>query len=147
MKDQALPPPSDDALRRGYEADTVSMRALAWFGGIFVAFALVSQVLLWFLLIAYIHRDREADRSLSAITAAPQLPPVPIQPRPGHDRLPAQDMQALLTQEDDLFARMGWNVDRTTHRVAIPDAVVRAVADRPPSTQPATRPMAVGGVR
>lgn len=136
--------PWHETLARGHEPDRVRFRALVWLVVGFVGFAVVSHAALWFLLLRYADEPRAADRPLSVARrdAGPAVGAPPLQPIPGHDEAPWQDVAAMRAAEDRVFGQMGWKVERG--RARIPDDVIRTVA-KVGATRPATRPGPGGG--
>lgn len=137
----------EEARKRGHEPDRLRVRALVWLVIGFVAFAVASHAGLWFLLKGYTDEPRAADerRSVARAEAAPAAGAPPLQPIPGHDEVPWQDLARVRAKEDDVFAAMGWTVARGHAR--IPDAVIRAVASGRTTTAPTSRPAAPGGAK
>src|SRR5258706_13666786 len=131
---------SHDAVARGHEPDPLRVRALVWLVAAFIAFAVVAHVGIWFLLKRYANEPRSVDRARSV--ARPDTDPPagapPLQPMPGHDLVPWQDVAAMHEAEDRVFAAIGWPVENG--RARIPDAGVPAVAARATS-----RPASGGG--
>ena len=131
--------PSSESLARGHEPDGLRMRTLVWLVVGFIAFAVAVQIGIWFVLKHYTHGPRAADRarSVARVEAGPPADAPPLQPTPGHDRAPWQDVAAMRASEDQVFAQMGWTVKGGHAR--IPDAVVHAVSSGS-TTAPASRP-------
>ena len=146
-KDQ-LQAPSTESVEAGYETSGVSIKGLLWFVIGLIVTAVVVHVGMWFLLSAADHATRaHLDRPTSVLmdkkfnddyekrtgikVDVAQLPPSPpprIQPSPGDERIPSADLQLMYEQEDDLFRRMGWDIDESTHaQTQIPPDVVKAV--------------------
>jgi hypothetical protein len=136
--------PWQEAVARGHEPDRVRFRTLAWLVTGFIGFAVVSHVALWFLLVRLTDAPRAVDRprSVARSDASPAAGAPPLQPIPGHDEAPWQDVAAMRAAEDRVFGQMGWKVERG--RARIPDGVIRAVATVS-GTRPSTRPGPGGG--
>ena len=127
--------PPLESLARRHEVTGVSIRALMWFFGAFIAVAVVLHAGLWFLLLHFAHEPRAVDAPRSIVAGAPApLDAPPLQPTPAHDRLPYQDLQQMYAREDAVFAALGWSVDPATHAAAIPEALLRRLT--PPTTRP-----------
>jgi hypothetical protein len=132
--------PEPKAMDRGYEADHVNARGVAWFVVWFVVTAAVIHLLLWFMLKRLERPVREIDQPLSAVRAdRPTGGGPPLQPSVMHDSLPREDLAGMRRGEDEVFAHMGWTVDPGTHRVSVPDSVIRAVVSER-GTKGSTRP-------
>jgi hypothetical protein len=147
-----LQPPSSESLRAGYETSTINVRVLAFFLVGLVTFAAVVHIGLWFLLEGYVRFDEKKDRPTSAlndeafvakynlqenaavkITTSP-LPPAPrLQPTPGQaiQNYPGADLQQMYREEDSIFERMGWAVDKERHvqRVIPPSVIMQVIQD------------------
>src|SRR5438067_593044 len=110
-----------------YQRSTISVRAVAWFVVIFILFGIASQVLLW-TVYAALHRSvGETNVSASALMQKTVEPPEPrLQPSPGHEAMPWQDLQDLQIRDREEFKRRGW-LNETTGNVVIPDSVVQQV--------------------
>jgi hypothetical protein len=132
--------PRHDAVARGHEPDPLRVRALVLFVIAFIAFAIVAHVGIWLLLKRYANESRAVDqaRSVARPDTGPPAGAPPLQPTPGHDFVPWQDVAAMHEAEDRVFASIGWPVENG--RARIPDAVVRAIAARATS-----RPTSGGG--
>ena len=123
---QALP--EAEALQLGYQPEAIRVRGLVIFVICFVITAAVLHVGIWFLQMALDSRNRGVDMPRSAVQADVTPPDHPLQPSVGHDTLPFQDMEALRRQEDGMFQKLGWQVDRATHEADVPDAIIQRVA-------------------
>jgi hypothetical protein len=119
----------------GYEHSTISVRGVVWFVVILIAFGAVAHIIIW--LIWYM-----LDQALVPVTVAPTaqtravtITPAPrLQPSPGEDHMPWEDLQDMRRQEHAEFARRGW-VDPRSGKVAIPQRIVDeviALSAKPP---------------
>ena len=137
---------SEEAVRLGYEPHRLSVRGLVIFFVLFVFSAAVIHGLVWLLMEHFVNRDRGVDQPRSAF-AAPENPAGPrLQPSVGHDTLDYQDLDALRTHEDQVFQKLGWQVNVHTHEVAIPIQIVERVAreERTRAAAPAVPPTTTG---
>src|SRR5260221_6051884 len=116
------PDPRHDVVARGHEPDPLRVRALVWFVAAFIAFAMVTHVGIWLLLKRYANEPRAVDRARSVARpdAGPPAGAPPLQPMPGHDLVPWQDVAAMHEHEDRVFAAIGWPVENG--RAEIPDS-------------------------
>jgi len=110
-----------------YERSTISVRGVAWFVGIFIAFGIASQILLWVIYSGLHRRVGETNVSASALMEETVKTPQPrLQPSPGDDAMPWQDLKAMQVRELEEFRQRGW-VDEKSGNVVIPEAVVEQV--------------------
>jgi hypothetical protein len=158
---------SPEAMTAGYEPQRISIRGLLLFIVIFAVSMVVLQALLWWLMRGIEGHDQKMDEPRSALKVDQQPPAPNLQPSLGHETFEYQDLEQQRHEEDQVFSRMGWRVDMTTHRVQIPPAIVNKVAEQtraraagpfvPPTTTgknsntilpaPATRPIDEGSTR
>jgi len=111
----------------GYQDETVSLRGVIWFAIIFIGFAIVSQVMLWAVYSRFHRQASSVDVRRSALAPEQVVTPPPrLQPSPGQDSTPWQDMDQLRRAEREDFARRGW-IDAKTGQVVIPDQIVKQV--------------------
>lgn len=119
--------PSPEAVGQGYEPARMSARAMVWF---VVSFFVTMAVIFWALHPVMWHFTREAreiDPNGSAVETTEGLPPgaPPLQPTKEHDRLPKEDLAAMRSAEDRVFAHLGWLDDKG--RVMVPARLVERV--------------------
>ena len=142
-------PPSSESRQHGYETSGVSVKGLAIFVVCLVVVAAAVHAGVWFLFGGYVDLHESTDRPHSAVTdeqyvkdynaehgsnfatSQPGLPPEPrLQPTPGapNQNDPSADLLDMYKREDNVFERMGWQVDPRTHvQTAIPDDVITTV--------------------
>lgn len=138
--------PSRRAAEPGrYERDEPSLR-IASLG--VAAFALLAAAVLsgmWLLWTRETDRAERADQSLSAARPTLQFAAPPLQPSPGHDVLPREDLAEMRAREDSVFSALGWKT--TDGAVAVPEEIVRQVQSRqapnaaPTRARPTTMPV------
>jgi hypothetical protein len=138
--------PPTETLARGYQPNRVPVRAIALAVVLFIAFAAVTHVWLWFLVKA--DSDvRPADRPRSVVRRGPGAGAAdapPLQPTAGRERVPPEDVAAMRAGEDAVLRRMGSTSDPATGRMRPPEELVRRVAaDRTPAAGPVTKPWQV----
>lgn len=144
MKSQKeQPDPRPERRRPAYETSDVRLRGAVVAVVLFIVFAAVTHVWLYFLWLADAEPTRPVDYPRSVMTDgfAPSAEP-PLQPTQQHDRLPSEDLVAMHRRENAVFAALGWKVAPGTALVDPPEALIRIVASRQgqSATQPATRP-------
>jgi len=110
-----------------HERDALSVRGIMWFAVMLVLITAFVMLVVWWMYVAFVRADVRSDVVNSALAGAPRSVPAPLlQPSPGHDNLPSQDMAALLKRENDEFIRRGW-MSRSNDQVEIPSDVVEKV--------------------
>jgi hypothetical protein len=128
------PHPAQSDHPPGYEDPGINLRGVVWFIAVFIPFVIATHVLIWLI---YSHYYKTAVVHDDATTALPQQPiPLnapPLQPSPGHDVRPKEDLAAMRAREQAEFARRGWIDGR------IPDSIVEQVSQMS-AKQPTTRP-------
>lgn len=114
-----------------HETSDVDVRGILWFVVIFVVFAVVTHVFLYFLYGAFRHHFRgDVQPARTAITAPAALPQTPrLQPFPQKDQngqpispnasTPVVDMTEMRAAEDEALKNAGW-VDKQKGIVRIP---------------------------
>ena len=114
-----------------HETSDVDVRAILWFVVIFLAFAVVTHLLLYFLYHAFVKEFRgDVQPARTAIKAPAQLPQTPrLQPFPQKDQngnpispnasTPVVDMDEMRASEDEALKNPGW-VDKQKGIVRIP---------------------------
>jgi hypothetical protein len=122
-------PVSPEAMHHGYEPQRISIRALLLCLVFFVAGMVALEALLKWMMHDVDARQDRADVPQSIFRADQQPPSPNLQPSVGHDALDYQDLEQVRRNEDQIFSRLGWEVDPATHRVTIPAGVVKEVAE------------------
>ncbi len=122
-----------------HEESDVNVRALMWFIGIFVVFAVVTHVGLWLLFRFYVQLERGAAanapmtsvaRPVDAnVPATPRLQPFPSknlrgEPLSPTDSTPVVDMQEMRAREEQVLTTYGY-VDRDHGIVHIPIEIAK----------------------
>jgi hypothetical protein len=139
-----LPPPTAD---QGYERSGVNLRGIWWFLAIFIVGGAVIHVGLFFLYEHWVKLDRSRDVAPTALMDARPMdtnrqgeifPSPQLQPSPGRDRQPWQEMSDLLLRENQEFERRGWRIDSDTHQPVIPETIVAQVIGGAAATTQAT---------
>ena len=137
--------PSAEALARGYEPSDVSYNGLFMFVVFFLLTAVVLHTGLWVLLVYYLHVPRAADRQPSAIPLVKQFARPELQPSVSHNSLPHEDLVQMRREENQVFRKLGWNIEEDSQRPIIPDRLITELsrqhpaATQPAATQPATQ--------
>jgi hypothetical protein len=134
-QEQHLPGPPPEIVRLGYDTRDARIRGLAIFLVFFVITGVVLWVIVWFVMQMFLDNERTADRPQSAIVMTLPPPPPRIQPSAGpgghepgaKDVLPFQDLVDMHRHEDAIFEKLGWAVDRDSHQVQIPAAILAEV--------------------
>lgn len=109
-----------------HESSDVNVRAVLWFGVIFLVFAIVTHIVLYFLY-GYFRRSFRGDvqPARTAIVAPAQLPQAPrLQPFrqknvPPYANTPVVDMEEMRASEEEALKNPGW-VDKQKGIVRIP---------------------------
>jgi hypothetical protein len=122
-------PVSPEAMQLGYEPQRISIRALVLFIVLFAAGMVTLQAMLAWMMHHIEAREDRMDVPRSILTVDQQPPPPNLQPSIGHDSMDYQDLERYRQAEDQMFAKLGWEVDLATHRVSIPAEIVRKVAE------------------
>jgi hypothetical protein len=138
-------PPSPEALAQGYEPAEIRVRGLFIFLICFAISIVLIWVIVWYVEKAFLANERQADQPRSAIADQQPPPPPRIQPSMPHDQLPYQDLEDMRSNEDSVFAKLGWQVDSKTHAVIMPDSILQRVeqseaARKSASTLPTATP-------
>ena len=114
-----------------HETSDVDVRGILWFVMIFVAFAIVTHVVLYFLYAAFrkefrgdIQPARTAIKTPAALPQAPLLQPFRQKDQRGLDippnaSTPVVDMDEMRTAENEALSNAGW-VDKQKGIVRIP---------------------------
>jgi hypothetical protein len=134
-------PPSADAIARGHEGTTVSLRGIVYTMAALGAVCAITFVVAWYMMQGFgrsVSKHDVPPSPLASDVIAP--PPQPwLQPSPpqGEPRQPAEEMAAYRQQQD--LALNSYRVLDAAHGVVeIPiDRAMQILAA--PSTQPATR--------
>jgi hypothetical protein len=126
----------------------VNLRAVFWTVGGLVIVALVTQLLMWYLLKGFGSLEKRQDPPPLPLAAANTQPPPP---EPRLQTSPEAELQSMRAQEDLMLGRSGWvNQAQGTLRVPI-DVAMDVIASRglgaevvggQPGTNPATTPPA-----
>jgi hypothetical protein len=127
---QTHPEPGPEALEKGYEPDDLKGSWMVWFVIILIVSGVAVHIGLWFTLKLLASSHRTVDDPRSALIEETPVPPAPLQPTQQHDRLPAEDLQAMREHEDAVFNQLGWEVEPKTHQVQVPGDVVARVASQ-----------------
>jgi len=122
-----------ESLKLGYEASGVSVRGLGIFLVIFILSAVFINVVVWFLTVSLLDRERNSATARSAVAPIDRMPEPPLQPMEDHDSVPWQDLLRLKTSEGEIFHRMGWETD-AHGEPRVPDRIVRELQRRPLQT-------------
>jgi len=144
-----LQAPLSESREAGYETSGVSIKGLAIFLVCLVVAGALIHLGSWVLIKAMVSHDEHEDRSSSALTDAqyvdgfnrshgsdvtpaglPLPPPPRLQPTPGQDpqNNPAADLEQMYEKEDAVFSRMGWKIDKESHKqFGIPRSVISQV--------------------
>ena len=125
-----------------HESSDVPVRPLWWAVIIFIVFAVVTHVALWFLYKAFVRGERarmdppQTQVTRPANAAVPQNQPL-LQPFPRQDQkgqeippqrdTPVTDMEAMLRAQNDALHTYGW-VDRQRGVARIPIEVAKEIA-------------------
>ena len=114
-----------------HETSDVDVRGILWFVVIFIAFAVVTHLVLYFLYAFFVHKARgDIQPPRTAIHVPAQLPQAPLlQPLPQKDQrgrevppyssTPVTDMNEMRAAEDQALRNPGW-VDKEHGIVRIP---------------------------
>ena len=126
MNQQGRPP--EDPGEARYQRHDLRARWLFVFLVVLVGFAIAAHWAVWELFDYLASRPREADAPQSVVSSpvVPGAGPM-LQPTQRYDRLPAEDRALQLALEDGIFEKLGWRVDRSTHRAQMPDALIQQV--------------------
>ncbi len=130
----------DEALRLGYEPSKLDVRGLGLFLLYLCIAAIVIHVGVWVLLKHYASLTDGRTAPMSAVRAESHGVEPALQPSPQHDTTPPQDLAHMRAGENEVFARMGWHMDKGAHDPTIPPEIVASMVGRTahPSTAPAT---------
>ncbi len=105
--DRGAPP------KRGYEANVVSFRAVAWFGiGLLLSVLVV-------VLVAQVVLDELASRRPVVVPHPSKVQPDPYPPEPRLETLPSLRLEEMRRQEEEILTGYGW-VDREEGIARIP---------------------------
>jgi cytoskeletal protein RodZ len=122
-----------------HEESDVNVRALLWFVGIFLVFAVVVHVGLWLLFRFYVQLERGAAANApmtsvatpvdANVPATPRLQPFPSKDMQGEtlsptDSTPVIDMQEMRAREEQVLTTYGY-VDRDHGIVHIPIEIAK----------------------
>lgn len=163
--DQTHPHYEDDSIVNAethHEASDVNVRALMWFVVIFVAFAVVTHVLLWLLFKFYVQigRGAAANTPLTSVArpvdanvpALPRLQPFPSKDAKGQAvepvrNTPVTDMEGMRAAEASVLTTYGWvDQPRGIARIPIEEAKTLALRSNAFPLSAAARPPAAAVV-
>ena len=109
-----------------HETSDVDVRAILWFVVIFLAFAVVTHLLLYFLFQFFrsefrhdVQPARTAIKAPAQMPQAPRLQPFKQKDTPPYESTPAIDMVEMHAKEDEALKNPGW-IDRQKGIVRIP---------------------------
>ncbi|HYG62270.1 MAG TPA: hypothetical protein VEL74_06795 [Thermoanaerobaculia bacterium] len=139
--------PHDDHANKRFDRE-ISLRGVFWTIGGLVIVALVTHVLMWYLLKGIGHMEKKQDPPPLPLAAAnTQAPP----PEPRLQTSPEVELQSMRAEEDQALTRSSW-VDQAQGTVRVPiDVAMDVIASRglgaevvggQPGTNPATTPPA-----
>ena len=124
-----------------HERSDVNVRALLWFAAIFVIFAALTHVTLWFMFKKFVNVARHTTTPPLTSVARPanaSIPQTPrLQPFPNRDphgtvmppnvTTPAVDMEEMRATEDQILNNPGW-VDKQKGIVRLPINLAKQLA-------------------
>ncbi len=109
-----------------HETTDVDVRGILWFVVIFIAFAIITHLLLYFLFHFFarefradIQPARTAIKSPAAMPQTPRLQPFPQKTMPPYANTPATDMTEMHESEEQALHTPGW-IDKQHGVVRIP---------------------------
>lgn len=122
-------PVDADALAKGHETGTASIRAVTIFVICFASSLVVVLILVMGIYAGMVKLDvylAQGTAPASALSASvPVVPPAPrLQPAPGDNLLDREEMARLRKTEDAGFEKRGWVMDETTRKFVIPGRLV-----------------------
>jgi hypothetical protein len=116
-----------------YEVDSLGGRPIVIFIVGFVALVALS---FWIVEKVLRHLDASTPPP-SATSLVRDIRPTNNAPRlqltEAVDHSASEDLESLKSHEDDILARLGWSVDRTTHQAAISDQLIQHLVRSRPS--------------
>ena len=126
-------------IQRGHMSDEVRIRGFVWFLVVFVGFAIVSNlVLYWVFGILLAGHERPEVSPLAESHATPPEPR--LQGSAVHPPLPDEDLKTLEAAQQQELRRYGWvNQDAGIARVPIERAMEILVAQGLPTSRPSSQ--------